>query len=129
MSLLALKHCIDFLIKFPPTISAKLFVHSCIFIKVGDDGDGILVEYGGYVKGDDDYPHEVFYLKEDGLRYTQWNLRDFKNKMEKNNEEINNADTKIKNIPYIKCRVNSHNLFFQLLLELFLEKCSTKILN
>ena len=108
---------LDFRKKLPPSLGAKIFVHACVFLKTNISGEGILVEYGGYVKGDEDedYPHEVMYYKDNGLRYTQMNLNKFKEIMNKKNKEINLPGDKIKNIPYIECKINSSNLFYQLL--------------
>ena len=106
---------LDFRKKLPLEIGAKKCVHSCIFIKELGSNDGVLFEYGAYVKGDDEYSHETFYLKDDGLRYTQMNLREFKEYINKKNESINKPESKVKNIPYILCKVNSYNVLYQLL--------------
>ena len=106
---------LDFRKKFSHEIGAKKWVHACIFITAAESGDGILFEYGAYVKGDDKYSNETFYLKDSGLRYTQMNVREFKRLMNKENEFINKPGNKVKNIPYILCKVNSKNLFYQLL--------------
>ena len=108
---------LDFRKKLPPILGAKKFVHACIFVKTDFSGEGILVEYGAYVKNDyhKDYPYEVIYYKENGLRYTQMNLDKFKEIMNNENKEINLPEEKVKNIPYIKCKINSSNLFYQLL--------------
>ena len=108
---------LDFRKKLPPSLGAKKFVHACIFLKTNFSGEGILVEYGAYVEGDypEDYPYEVIYYKDNGLRYTQMNLDKFKEIMNSRNKEINLPEEKIKNIPYIKCKINSSNLFYQLL--------------
>ena len=71
------------------------------FIKELGSNDGVLFEYGAYVKGDDKYSHETYYLKDDGLRYTQMNLQEFKEYINKKNESINKPESKVKNIPYI----------------------------
>ena len=101
----------------PPILGAKKFVHACIFLLTDYSGEGILVEYGAYLKGDyhEKYPYEVIYYKDNGLRYTQMNLDIFKKIMIDENKDINLPEAKIKNIPYIKCKVNSSNLFYQLL--------------
>ena len=108
-------HLFDFRKKLPKGLGAKKFVHACAFVKAHGSEDGILVEYGAYVKGDDEYPYEVFYLKDNGLRYTQMSFDQFIEIMDKENEPINKSDNKIKNIPYIKCKINSLNLLYQLL--------------
>ena len=74
---------LDFRKKFSHETGAKKWVHACIFITVEESGDGILFEYGAYVKGDDNYSNETFYLKDSGLRYTQMNVREFKRLMKR----------------------------------------------
>ena len=108
---------LDFRKKLPPILGAKKFVHACIFLKTNSSGEGILVEYGAYIVDDypEDYPYEVIYYKDNGLRYTQMNLDKFKEIMNDKNKKINLPEDKIKNIPYIKCKINSSNLFYQLL--------------
>ena len=108
-------HLFDFRKKLPKGLGAKKFVHACIFLKNNGFEDGALVEYGAYVKGDDEYPYEVFYLKDNGLRYTQMSFSKFKEIMDKENEPINKSNNEIKNIPYIKCKINSLNYLYQLL--------------
>ena len=108
---------LDFRKKLPPILGAKKFIHACIFLRTSYSGEGILVEYGAYVENDypEEYPYEVIYYKDSGLRYSQMNLDKFKEIMNDKNKEINLPEDKIKNIPYIKCKVNSSNLFYQLL--------------
>ena len=73
--------------------------------------DGILIEYGAYVKECDDYENEVFFIndEENGMRYTEMTLKEFKRRMIQSNEGTGN-------IPFIKCNVNSIN-FFHMLIE------------
>ena len=108
-------HILNFRKKLPKGIGAKKFVHPCVFLKNDGSEDGTLVEYGAYIKGDDQYPYEVFYLKDNGLRYTQMSFDQFKEIMNEENEPINKSNNEIKNIPYIKCKMNSLNLLYQLL--------------
>ena len=98
---------------FPTFIFAKRWVHSSIFLatkKLGNDNyDGILIEYGAYVKDCDDYEHEVFFINgKNGLRYTEMTLNEFKTIMIRLNEGSGN-------IPFLKCNVNSINFFYNLL--------------
>ena len=108
-------HILNFRKKLPKGLGAKKFVHPCVFLKNDGSEDGTLVEYGAYIKGDDQYPYEVFYLKDNGLRYTQMSFDQFKEIMNEENEPINKSNNEIKNIPYIKCKINSLNLLYQLL--------------
>ena len=109
---------IDFRKKIPIFLSAKRFIHSSIFLATErhdqdeDNYDGFLIEYGRYIKHDDDYEYKVFYPFGSGLRFTEMALKDFKKRMDKANEKTNN-------IPYIKCKVNSVNIFSNVLLKAF----------
>ncbi len=94
----------------PTFLSAKRFVHSSIFLATkqydkdnnSNDGGGLLIEYGVYIKHSDDYEYKVFYPFKDGLRFTEMNVEDFKAIMNEKNQKTNN-------IPFIKCKVNSDN--------------------
>lgn len=103
---------INFRKLFPTFLFAKRWVHSCIFLATKllneKNYDGILVEYGAYTKDCDDYEHEVFFVWENGLRYTEMTLEQFKRRMNRLNQGTNN-------IPYIKCNVNSINHFHHLI--------------
>ena len=110
-------HILNFRKKLPKGIGAKKFVHPSVFVKGENLEDGILIEYGVYFKSDDNYyPNEVFQFKDNnGLRYTQMSFDQFKEIMNEENEPINKSNNEIKNIPYIKCKINSLNLLYQLL--------------
>ena len=71
--------------------------------------EGILIEYGAYVKDCDDYEREVFFINgENGLRYTEMTVEEFIRRMVQLNSGTGN-------IPFIKCNVNSVNTFFHLI--------------
>lgn len=109
----------------PYQLTAKRFVHACVFLATkqldNDDYDGILVEYGAYTKSrDGDYDREVFFLNFEGntgLRYTEMTLKEFKANMEEANSIVDEKTKKkvLINLPYLKCNVNSVNLFHMLI--------------
>jgi hypothetical protein len=93
---------------FPTFLFAKRWVHACIFLAIKEldkeNYNGFLIEYGAYVEGSDNYENKVYFVGETGLRYTEMNLEEFKRRMIIINEGTNN-------IPFLKCNVNSINLF------------------
>lgn len=99
---------------FPTFLFAKRWVHACIFLATKEleeeNYDGILIEYGAYVPDCDNYENEVFFVNDEknGLRYTEMTLNEFKRRMIQDNEGTGN-------IPFIKCNVNSINVFFMLI--------------
>ena len=98
---------------FPTFLFAKRWVHACVFLATkemsNENYDGILLEYGAYIKDCDDYEREVFFINgENGMRYTEMTLEEFKTRMIELNSESGN-------IPFIKCNVNSINLFNNLI--------------
>ena len=98
---------------FPTFLFAKRWVHACILLATkeinNENYEGILIEYGAYVKDCDDYEREVFFINgENGLRYTEMTVEEFIRRMIQLNSGTGN-------VPFIKCNVNSVNTFFHLI--------------
>lgn len=112
---------LEFRKSLPKALGVKRFVHACIFLQTTNfqnknDNIGILVEYEKYTKNYKNNECAVFFLEKDGLKYIEMTLKEFKGRMEKENEDINNNDGKGKNVPYIEWRVNiSGDIFYKLL--------------
>lgn len=98
---------------FPTFLFAKRWVHACVLLATreinNENYEGILIEYGAYVKDCDDYEREVFFINgENGLRYTEMTVEEFKRRMVQLNSGTGN-------VPFIKCNVNSINMFHHLI--------------
>ena len=118
----------------PNSISSKKFVHASVFLAtkkklslLTNDGinglliynyDGILIEYGIYdKKRENDYKgQKVYYLGENGLRYTKYDLMKFQKKVINNNKY---KDKLLIKHPLILCNLHSSNLFMNLLHKMF----------
>ncbi len=103
-----------------PNLFAKRCVHSNIFLAT-NNYDGILIEYGTYLKDCDDYKHEAFLIDKTGLRFTEITLEEFKTRMINLNRGTNN-------IPYIKCNINSRLSFHRIIESIIFGSSNNSIL-